>query len=116
MTAHFYAWEPSLAIDPRSAGFEQQLEQAQASTADPTVSLLKFVERLLAKYPELSQSDDTPWATGPLAGEITGAFINFAVSWSWYNRALIDFVATTAGSCGLHCYDPQDGRFYQSAP
>ena len=33
--------------------------------------MLVFVARLTAKYPELTTTDNTPWASGPLAGEIS---------------------------------------------
>ena len=77
--------------------------------------LLGFVAALHAKYSDLTETDDTPWATGPLTGEICDNFINFAVSWSWYNDDLISFVVATAHSHGLHCFDPQSSEFYEAA-
>jgi len=75
---------------------------------------MEFVASLLARYPDLTDTDDTPWATGPLTEEISGNFINFAVSWSKYNDDLICFVIETAHSHGLHCFDPQSGSFYKT--
>jgi hypothetical protein len=117
MTAHFYCWEPSLQINPTSPNFRQQLREAQANRAavPPSSKLLAFVADLLSKFPDLTVTDDAPWATGPLAGEITGKFINFPVSWSWYHRSLVAFIVETANSHGLHCYDPQGGKLYACA-
>lgn len=113
MTAHFYCWEPALDIRPERWDFTQRLTEAQNQTGTSTI-LMDFVAALLAKYPDLSTTDDTPWATGPLEGEICGNFINFAVSWSWYDDDLISFVVDTARSHGLHCFDPQSRNFYEA--
>jgi hypothetical protein len=114
LTAHFYCWEPTLDINPKRSDFQQRLREAQDQSGTSS-KLLEFVATLRAKYPDLTDTEGTPWATGPLAGEITGNFINFAVSWSWYNDALIAFIVEAAHSHGLHCFDPQSGRFYESA-
>jgi hypothetical protein len=72
------------------------------------------VAALLAKHPDVTDgNEDTPWATGPLTNEITGSFINFPVSWSYYDDALIAFVVETAHIHGLHCFDPQSLTFYK---
>jgi len=76
--------------------------------------MLAFVVGLTAKYPELTATDNTPWASGPLAGEISGKFIHFPVSWSWYSNNLIAFIVETGYSVGLNCYDPQSGILYKS--
>jgi hypothetical protein len=108
-------WEPSLVIDHSSPSFRQQLSAAQASTDPPSAKMLAFVARLTATYPDLTTTDDTPWATGPLTGEISGRFIHFPISWSWYKSSLIAFIVNTGQSVGLHCYDPQSGIFYKYA-
>src|SRR5215475_9555520 len=113
MTAHFYCWEPSLDIDPKRPDFQQRLREAQGQSG-ASAKLLEFVASLQAKYPDLTETDDTPWATGPLTNEVTGNFINFPVSWSWYNDDLISFVIETAHAHGLDCFDPQTGQFYQA--
>ncbi|MBL8884909.1 MAG: hypothetical protein JNL45_17845 [Hyphomicrobium sp.] len=113
MTAHFYCWEPSVDIDPTSPNFREQLIKAQNSKDTTSLRLLGFVSDLLAKYPDLTETDDTPWATGPLAGEITGKFMNFVASWSWFTDDLVEFVSSTARRHGLHCYDPQHHKHYK---
>jgi hypothetical protein len=102
-----------LDICPKRSDFKQRLQEAQDQSGSST-NLLRFVAALQAKYPDLTESDDTPWATGPLTGEISDNFINFAVSWSWYNEDLISFVVETARSHGLHCFDPQSNEFYET--
>jgi hypothetical protein len=114
LTAHFYCWEPTLDICPKRWDFKQRLQEAQDQSGT-SVKLLEFVAALQAKYPDLNETDDTPWATGPLTGEICDSFINFAVSWSWYNDDLISFVVETAHAHGLHCFDPQSNEFYEAA-
>jgi hypothetical protein len=76
--------------------------------------MLSFVARLTEKYPDLTTTDETPWATGPLTGEISGKFIHFPISWSWYSDSLIAFIVETGHSQGLYCYDPQSGILYKS--
>jgi hypothetical protein len=115
MAAHFLCWEPTLDLDPRRPDFRERASAAQHSGVGASARLLDFVAALLAKHPDLTQTEDTPWATGPLTSEITGSFINFVVSWSWYDDALIAFIGETARSHGLHCFDPQSGRFYDAS-
>jgi hypothetical protein len=114
LTASFMCWEPTLAIEQASPSFRQQLRSAQASKDPPSEKLLAFVVRLTAKYPDLTTTDETPWASGPLTGEISGKFIHFPVKWSWYSSTLIAFIVETGHSVGLHCYDPQSGILYES--
>lgn len=114
MTAHIYCWDPILAIHPKRSDFNQRLNDARGHPG-AQIKLLEFVTNLLAKHPDLTVTDDTPWATGPLTGEISGNFINIPVSWSWYDTALVAYVAETAHAHGLHCFDPQSGKFYEAA-
>ena len=117
MTAHFYCWEPSLQMNSSSREFRQQLREAQANraAAPPSSKLLAFVADLLRKYPDATVTDDTPWASGPLAGEITGNFMNFPVLRSWYRPSLVAFIVKTANPHGLHCFDPQREKLYACA-
>jgi hypothetical protein len=113
LSANFYCWEPILDICPKRSDFSQRLQEAQDQSG-ASAKLLEFVASLLVKYPDLMDTDDTPWADGPLTGDISGNFINFGVSWSWYNDDLISFVVETAHSHGLHCFDPQSNEFYEA--
>jgi hypothetical protein len=112
LSAHFYCWEPELDICPTRPDFKQRLQEAQDQSGR-SARLLAFVASLQAKYPDLSETEDTPWATEPLTDEIGGNFINFAVTWSWYSDDLISFVVETAHAHGLDCFDPQSGEFYK---
>jgi hypothetical protein len=114
LTSHFYCWEPALDICPKRSDFKDRLREAQKQSG-PSAKLLEFVASLLDKYPDLTNTDDTAWATGPLTGEITGGFINFPVSWSWYNDGLVSFIVEVAYSHGLHCFDPQTDKLYKGA-
>jgi hypothetical protein len=115
MTAHFLCWEPTLGLDPSQPDFRERAWAAQRDGVGASAKLLDFVAALLAKYPDATETEDTPWSTAPLSLEITGQFINFPVGWSWYDDALIAFVVETARSHGLHCFDPQSGRFYEAS-
>jgi len=114
LTAQFCCWEPTLDICPERSDFAQRLREAQDQSG-VSKKLTEFVASLLAKYPDVTNTDDTPWAAGPLTQEISGNFINFAVSWSWYNDDVISFVVETAHSHELHCFDPESGNFYKAA-
>ena len=107
-------WEPSLEITQSSPSFGQQLRSAQKSKEPPSEKMLVFVARLTAKYPDPTTTDDTPWASWPLTGEISGKFIHFPVKWSWYNREVVGFIVETGHSLGLHCYDPQTATLHKS--
>jgi hypothetical protein len=75
--------------------------------------MLAFVARLTAKNPGFP-IDDSPWASWPLTGEISGKFIHFPVKWSWYSSSLTAFIVETGYSVGLNCYDLQTGILYKS--
>src|SRR5262245_44236325 len=101
-----------LNLDPKRPDFRQGLREAQGQSG-ASKKLRAFVASLLAKYPDATKTEDTPWATGPLEREITGNFINFPVLWSRYDDELVTFVVETAHSHGLHCFDPQSEKFYE---
>jgi len=115
LSADFMCWEPSLEINQSSPSFGQQLRSAQKSKEPPSEKMLVFVARLTAKYPDLTTTDDTPWADGPLTGDISGKFIHFGVSWSWYEKDVVAFIVETGHSLGLLCYDLQTGILHKSA-
>src|SRR5262249_49566449 len=112
MSANFYCWEPILSLQPGSSDFRRKIEELhRAPHPPPTSTMLKFVDSLLARYPDLTETEDTVWADGPLKGNIIGEFINMGIMWSGYVEA-VPFVIATAHSFGLHAYDPQDEHFY----
>jgi hypothetical protein len=112
-----YCWESSLALDPAERSFYKAISALQADAlqaANPPRSpkVVAFVADLLARYPDLTETEDTVWADGPLAGDITGGFINMSFIWSRYEEAA-PFVVATAHKHGLNCFDPQTGNFTQ---
>jgi hypothetical protein len=111
MSANFYAWLPSLPLDPAAKSFGDDVEALYAKAEAPHPKLLEFVGALLERHPDLDGSNNTCWAAGPLRDEILGGFINVAVAWRQADEAWA-FFRQTAHAHGLVCYDPQMGRFY----
>lgn len=117
MSATFYCWEPELGLDPGGADFRDRLKALhEGPQSAPSPTLLKFVDALLARYPDLTEVDPdddnaTIWSDGPLQGNIIGNFINFGVIWSAYEAAQ-PWVRQVAHSHGLHFFDPQEGEFH----
>src|SRR5579862_9725981 len=112
MTAHLYCWAPGLDLNPQNPGFHERvwaLHQMGKSPRSPR--LVAFVEALLSRYADLTETEDTVWADGPLVNNILGDFINMSLIWPRYAEA-VPFVVETAHKHGLHCYDPQTEEFY----
>lgn len=59
-----------------------------------------MVDTLLAKYPEITETEETVWADAPMKNNIIGQFINMAIMWTDYVEAA-EFVIQTAHSLGL---------------
>ena len=112
MTAHLYCWAPDLDLAPSGADFHERVRALHRSPQPPrSPRLVSFVNELLARYADLTETEDTVWGDGPLAGNILGEFINMSLIWSRYAEAA-PFVIEIAHKHGLHCYDPQAGTFY----
>ena len=113
MTAHLYCWHPELNLLPTDKTFVDRINALHKSRRVPPASseLIAFVEALLDRYPDLTETEDTVWADGPLEGNIIGNLINMALIWSRYEEA-VPFVIETAHQHNLHCYDPQNGAFF----
>ena len=113
MSANFYCWEPSLNLDPASEDFQNRIDEIHKyrSKPAPPEGMLKLVDALLARYPDLTETDETVWADGPMKNNILGRFINMGVIWNRYAEAA-GFIIFTANGLGLHAFDPQDGTFY----
>lgn len=106
MAAYFCCWEPHLAIDPEKDEDGDRFQAILAERLPPSPKMLAFVDFLLAKYPDLTESDDTIWADGPLKNNISGSVISFTVTWSSYTEARM-FIRPAARMHGLDFYDPQ---------
>src|SRR5262249_35087732 len=111
-TAHLYCWEPSLALVPVDQSFRERIRALRGTPPSP--KMVTFVVDLLARYAEATETEDTPWADGPLVGNIRGGFSNISLIWPRYREAT-PFVITTAHKHGLHCFDFQTGRFHPAA-
>jgi hypothetical protein len=80
----------------------------------PDAKILRFIEALTTRYPDLTDLsdediDDSPWADGPLGDNASGRFFYFALVPSGVPEAL-PFIAATAKAMGLICYDPERER------
>jgi hypothetical protein len=62
MSANLYCWEPSLSLKPSDPEFGAQLDRVCNSSSPPSPQLIRFVEALLARYLDLTQTDDTVWS------------------------------------------------------
>jgi hypothetical protein len=114
MTAHLYCWTPSLGLNPTDVTFSERIRAIHRHPLPPrSPRLVDFVNDLLARYADLTETDDTVWGDGPLVGNIIGDFINMSLVWSRYEEAA-PFIVETAKRHGLHCFDPQTGKFFPS--
>src|SRR5690349_19255569 len=77
----------------------------------PTPAIARYVEALLAKYPDLDDDneDTCPWADGPLINNATGPIFYFAMVFEKAKTASA-FAAKLAKERGLVCFDPQLGK------
>ncbi|MFI2077520.1 hypothetical protein [Streptomyces triculaminicus] len=76
----------------------------------PTPRITRYVEALLARWPDLSPEDEdqdsSPWSDGPLIDNASGPLLYFGMVFSKYQEATT-FAADLARACGLVCFDPQ---------
>ena len=72
------------------------------------------MQELLARYDDLTKTEDTVWGDGPLIRNIRGDFINISLIWTRYQEA-VPFIAATAHRHGLNCYDAQTGDLFPAA-
>jgi hypothetical protein len=115
MTAHLYCWAPDLDLTPSEADFHERVDALHRGPKPPrSPRLVRFVDELLTRYPDLMETENTVWGDGPLVGNILGDFINMSLIWSGYVEAA-QFVIETAHKHGLHCYDPQTSTFYPAS-
>jgi hypothetical protein len=112
MSANFYAWLPSLPLNPALESFESDLDAIYELADPPDPRLLDFVAALLVRYPDLDDKGETCWAAGPLRDEVLGGFTNVAVVWTQADEAW-SFFQETARTHGLICYDPQADKLYR---
>jgi hypothetical protein len=112
VSADFLCWIPALALLPGSPAFQDRVQQLDdATNLPPTPAIVEFVHTLERRYPDLSQTENTVWADGPMLDDAHGGFIDFSVTWDHYDEVK-PFVLSTAHRLRLDCYDPQVSRFY----
>ena len=113
MSANFWCWLPLLALSPSSPDFLSRVERLHNPPFErPAPQIENFVKQLTKVYPDLSPTvTDTAWSDGPLIGDATGRFIDFGISWDYYDKVL-PLVVSLGKASGLDCYDPQTSRYY----
>jgi hypothetical protein len=91
--------------------YEELWEKYEDTEESAHPEILAFIDDLTKRYPDLTELDDdhvddSPWADGPLTGNVMGPFFYFAMTYSGAEEA-VPFVAETAARHGLVCFDPQ---------
>jgi hypothetical protein len=88
--------------------YEALWERYESTDEPPNQRILGYIGSLTARYPDLTvlSDDDSPWADGPLTGNVMGPFFYFSMVYSKVEEAL-PFIAETARHHGLVCFDPQ---------
>lgn len=108
-------WEGTTPRDDAGAAREFEARYRALDSSDPpTVGIRRFVDRLLARYPDVTtrenaRVDDSPWADGPLIANAAGSMIYLGVVPSAAYDVL-SFIAETAQASGLIAFDPQTGK------
>jgi hypothetical protein len=72
----------------------------------PTPRIRAYVDALLERWPNINESEDSPWSTSPLIDEANDSLIYFPMVFSMAEEASA-FAADVASEYGLVCYDPQ---------
>lgn len=111
MSANFYAWTPSLALDANAKDFAAKIDALYEEQHEPDLAMQAFVTALLQRHPDLTEDDNAVWAAGPLQDEILGRFVNVAVSFKRADEVWA-FFRDTAKAHGLFAYDPQAEKLY----
>lgn len=77
----------------------------------PTPAIRRYVEALLAKYPDLDDDneDECPWSDAPLLNNATGPIFYFGMVFRKAETASA-FAAKLAKEHGLVCFDPQSNK------
>lgn len=95
-------------FEKRTAFMDEDDDDEDLAPASPTIAA--FVADLLAAYPALGEPGDenSPWATGPEPGDITGDFAYLTLTFSGAS-ASADAIVEIGHRHHLVCYDPQSG-------
>jgi hypothetical protein len=101
-------WEGERPSDDAIAGivYEAHMDVLELNDEPPTPRIRAYVEALLARWPELGEADDVPWAMSPLMDQASGPIAYLNLVYSMADEASV-FAAKLAQEHGLACYDPQ---------
>jgi len=115
MSFDLAVWDGTAPAGDDAADAEfQRLYAAAGDGAEPTPAIRRYVEALLARYPDVTdlpeaEIDDSPWMTCPLLGAAAGPFMHFGIASAASDEAFA-FILATAHAHGLVVFDPQEGR------
>jgi hypothetical protein len=112
VSANFWCWVPTLALAPYSHDFLDRVDRLHRTPFQPpATAIVEFVGGLQKRYPDISVSDETAWADGPMLRDANGQFIDFSIRWDYYDK-VVPFVVSTALRFHLDCLDPQTFQYY----
>lgn len=116
MSYDLAVWEGARPVDDAAAltVFEDFYDRFMRNRGlPPTPGITRYVEALVARWPDLSPEDEdedgSPWADGPLIDNASGPLLYFGMVFSKYQEAA-PFAVDLARTLGLTCFDPQDQR------
>ncbi len=92
------------ALETFESMYNTYMESSVPVEATPAIH--HYVEALLQRWPDLTETERTVWADGPLIGNASGPMIYFAMVWSHHKEASA-FAVHLAARHGLVCFDPQ---------
>ncbi|MBT8217843.1 MAG: hypothetical protein KJO17_13410 [Acidimicrobiia bacterium] len=120
MSYDLAVWEgeqPDSDADAAKAFGELVDRYLEQGVAEPTTRAVReYVEALLERWPDITGegSQDSPWATGPIAYDNIGSFFYMTMRYD-RARAAITVAADLATELGLVCFDPQTGKLHRRA-
>lgn len=85
----------------------------------PTDAIARYVNTLLARWPDRLALDEnaqaeSPWADSPLIEDASGPFFYFAMVRNAAAEEAWTYAVETAEAHGLVCFDPQSERLARS--
>ena len=98
MSYDLAVWEGDAPSSDEEAArqYESLMDQMEAEElGDPTPHIKAHVEAHLARWPDIDQDDDSPWAGSPFMGEASGTLVYFPMVFSRAEEASA-FAATLA--------------------
>ena len=116
-----WAGPPPASDEEASATFDKLARRyldAKAPVA-PTREIAAFVQVLLARYPDLADSDDgpqVPWGSGPLIGNASGPIVYLDMKLNTVFEEGWRYCVETVVARGLVAFDPQSGTVANPDP